>query len=45
VQNTLGELRGPTASANKYERRRTLSIELKGTAIWSNGVQTPEPSP
>jgi hypothetical protein len=29
----------------KQERKRTLSISLKGTAIWSYGVQTPEPSP
>ncbi|KAF2821251.1 hypothetical protein CC86DRAFT_111435 [Ophiobolus disseminans] len=32
-------------SVSKAERRRTLSINLSGTAIWSHGVQTPEPSP
>lgn len=32
-------------SISKAERRRTLSINLSGTAIWSHGVQTPEPSP
>jgi hypothetical protein len=26
-------------------RRRNFSIDLSGTAIWKNGVQTPEPSP
>lgn len=32
-------------SAAKMSRRRTLSIKLSGTAMWSLGVQTPEPSP
>lgn len=31
--------------SSKQDRRRTLSIKLSGTAIWSQGVQTPEPSP
>jgi hypothetical protein len=34
-----------SASGYKHERRRTLSINLAGTAIWNHGVQTPEPSP
>ena len=32
-------------SVSKQDRRRTLSINLSGAAIWSHGVQTPEPSP
>lgn len=40
VQKMLGEM-GP----QKKTRRNTMSIDLKGTAIWSHGVQTPEPSP
>jgi hypothetical protein len=45
VQKTLSEMQRSTASACKHGRRRTLSIDLRGTAIWSHGVQTPEPSP
>ncbi|KAF1912963.1 hypothetical protein BDU57DRAFT_521580 [Ampelomyces quisqualis] len=45
VQDMLGEMQRSTASASKHGRRRTLSIDLRGTAIWSHGVQTPEPSP
>lgn len=29
----------------KVGRRRNFSIDLSGTAMWKNGVQTPEPSP
>lgn len=29
----------------KAGRRRKFSIDLSGTAMWKNGVQTPEPSP
>ncbi|KAF1927038.1 uncharacterized protein M421DRAFT_66620 [Didymella exigua CBS 183.55] len=29
----------------KADRRRNFSIDLSGTAMWKNGVQTPEPSP
>lgn len=29
----------------KAGRRRNFSIDLSGTAMWKNGVQTPEPSP
>ncbi|KAF3041867.1 hypothetical protein E8E12_002170 [Didymella heteroderae] len=29
----------------KADRRRNFSINLPGTAMWKNGVQTPEPSP
>lgn len=29
----------------KASRRRNFSIDLAGTAMWKNGVQTPEPSP
>jgi hypothetical protein len=32
-------------SAAKMSRRRTLSLRVSGTAMWSLGVQTPEPSP
>jgi hypothetical protein len=32
-------------TAKKHDRRRTLSINLTGAAVWSHGVQTPEPSP
>jgi hypothetical protein len=37
--------RPTTTTVSKHDRRRTLSINLTGTAIWSHGVQTPEPSP
>ncbi|KAH8725689.1 hypothetical protein GQ44DRAFT_615239 [Phaeosphaeriaceae sp. PMI808] len=33
------------AEPAKNHRQRTFSINLAGTAIWSHGVQTPEPSP
>lgn len=29
----------------KTGRRRNFSINMSGTAMWKNGVQTPEPSP
>ncbi|KAJ4334830.1 hypothetical protein N0V95_009058 [Ascochyta clinopodiicola] len=29
----------------KIGRRRNFSIDLSGTSMWKNGVQTPEPSP
>ncbi|KAJ4989670.1 hypothetical protein SVAN01_04887 [Stagonosporopsis vannaccii] len=29
----------------KTGRRRNFSIDMSGTAMWKNGVQTPEPSP
>lgn len=29
----------------KVGRRRNFSIDMSGTAMWKNGVQTPEPSP
>lgn len=29
----------------KTGRRRNFSISMSGTAVWQNGVQTPEPSP
>ena len=29
----------------KASRHRNFSIDLSGTAMWKNGVQTPEPSP
>lgn len=45
VQKTLGEMRRPSALVKRHERRRTLSINLPGAAVWSFGVQTPEPSP
>jgi hypothetical protein len=46
VMCTLGEMQKlKMSSVHKHERRRTLSINLAGTAIWSHGVQTPEPSP
>jgi hypothetical protein len=35
----------PTATTTATKQRRNLSISLQGTAIWSHGVQTPEPSP
>ncbi|KAH7385423.1 hypothetical protein DE146DRAFT_205021 [Phaeosphaeria sp. MPI-PUGE-AT-0046c] len=40
VQKMLGEM-----GTQKKTRRGTMSIDLKGTAIWNHGVQTPEPSP
>jgi len=46
VEGLLKEMRRPKMEALvKENRRRTLSIKLSGTAIWSLGVQTPEPSP
>jgi hypothetical protein len=47
VMSMCGELKKMKAVTPpmKQERKRTLSISLKGTAIWSYGVQTPEPSP
>ncbi|KAF2034169.1 hypothetical protein EK21DRAFT_57109 [Setomelanomma holmii] len=33
------------AEVVKDERRRTLSLNLSGTAIWNHGLHTPEPSP
>jgi hypothetical protein len=46
VMSTMAEMRKmKTTSVHKHERRRTLSINLAGTAIWNHGVQTPEPSP
>jgi hypothetical protein len=38
----LGKMKMKTPVKN---RRRTLSISLRGAAIWTHGVQTPEPSP
>ncbi|KAI5381197.1 hypothetical protein AA0117_g8474 [Alternaria alternata] len=35
----------PTSTTTATKQRRNLSISLQGTAIWSYGVQTPEPSP
>jgi hypothetical protein len=35
----------PVSLLSKMSRRRTLSLRLSGTAMWSLGVQTPEPSP
>lgn len=32
-------------SVSKEQRSRTFSLNLSGTAIWTHGVQTPEPSP
>jgi len=32
-------------SMSKEQRSRTFSLNLSGTAIWTHGVQTPEPSP
>ncbi|KAI4649361.1 hypothetical protein J4E93_003678 [Alternaria ventricosa] len=34
-----------TPTTTVMKQRRNLSISLQGTAIWSYGVQTPEPSP
>jgi hypothetical protein len=47
VMSMCGELKKMKAVTPlvKHDRKRTLSISLKGTAIWSYGVQTPEPSP
>jgi hypothetical protein len=45
VQKMLGEMRRPDTLVKKHDRRRTLSINLPGAAVWSFGVQTPEPSP
>jgi hypothetical protein len=46
VKKMLEMMQKPkTTMALKHDRRRTLSINLTGTAIWSHGVQTPEPSP
>ncbi|KAH5351914.1 hypothetical protein HBI33_215040 [Parastagonospora nodorum] len=45
VQKMLGEMRRPNTLVKKHDRRRTLSINLPGAAVWSFGVQTPEPSP
>ncbi|KAH7071998.1 hypothetical protein BKA63DRAFT_61490 [Paraphoma chrysanthemicola] len=35
----------PVDAVSKHDRRRTFSLNLSGTAIWSHGLQTPEPSP
>ena len=56
VQRMLRDMERPKAmsttkalaredSVSKRERRTTFSINLSGTAIWSHGVHTPEPSP
>jgi hypothetical protein len=55
VQRTLKDMQRPKTtsaatslredSVSKHARRGTLSLNLSGTAIWSHGVQTPEPSP
>jgi hypothetical protein len=47
VMSTLAEMQKlkTITPAHKHERRRTLSINLAGAAIWNHGVQTPEPSP
>jgi len=47
VKSMLANMQRPKAasSISKLDRRRTLSINLSGAAIWSHGVQTPEPSP
>lgn len=46
VRKMLEVLQRPkTTAVSKHDRRRTLSINLTGTAIWQHGVQTPEPSP
>lgn len=45
VQKMLGEMRRSSTLGKRHDRRRTLSINLPGAAVWSFGVQTPEPSP
>jgi hypothetical protein len=54
VQRRLKNMQRTSASSaiqstpnatTKQNRRRNLSISLQGTAIWTYGVQTPEPSP
>ncbi|KAF2187987.1 hypothetical protein K469DRAFT_567776 [Zopfia rhizophila CBS 207.26] len=32
-------------NTEKDERKPKLSLDLQGTAVWKNGMQTPEPSP
>lgn len=38
-------LMNENGSVAKVGCRRNFSIDLSGTAMWQNGVQTPEPSP
>ncbi|KAF2870863.1 hypothetical protein BDV95DRAFT_467377, partial [Massariosphaeria phaeospora] len=38
-------VRNKTVATLKEQRRPQLSLSMQGTAIWINGVQTPEPSP
>jgi hypothetical protein len=45
VDKMLGEMQRLKTMVKKNGRRRTLSINLPGAAVWSHGVQTPEPSP
>jgi hypothetical protein len=45
VMNMVESMRARNTMAKKHDRRRTLSINLAGAAIWSHGMQTPEPSP
>jgi hypothetical protein len=45
VMGVCAELRKMTMKTPVKDRRRTLSISLRGAAIWTHGVQTPEPSP
>jgi hypothetical protein len=45
VMALCGELRKMKMNTPVKDRRRTLSISLRGAAIWTFGVQTPEPSP
>ncbi|KAL5114630.1 hypothetical protein ACEQ8H_007475 [Pleosporales sp. CAS-2024a] len=45
VAKMVDRMQRRSMAAKKQDRRRTLSISLAGTAIWSHGVQTPEPSP
>lgn len=45
MQRTSTSPYTPTPTTVATKQRRNLSISLQGTAIWSYGVQTPEPSP
>jgi hypothetical protein len=50
VKSMLEDMKRPKTMTSlvresKHDRRRTLSINLSGAAIWSHGQQTPEPSP
>lgn len=37
--------RKDSVATDKEERRPRLSLSMQGTAMWHNGMQTPEPSP